>query len=342
MLLCASASGQEMQFSYLENDRRPLFDYSQIIYGDGELNAGTTDRFIAYLKTIPPLGRGALVVLNSPGGLVSEGLKLGNAISSLHIRTDVGIRSGDTATLPGQCMSACLFPYLGGEYRYLVNGSKIGVHQFRFDSELGTAVTSAESQELSGTLVEYIRSRRANPVLFTLMSRVLPNDIKILSDKELEDNNVVTNDIYSENWEFEIQNNQAYLRGDQVAARGENKFMLYCDTTHGKNKAVVMAMSELPDHKRIIEATRNIILFIDGEERIIPNDLVVFKPNSGQGPWMMWGFLLSKESVDAIRRADRVGSGLQAAPGIFAGFLGIRVGEGRDKIAKVLDGCPSR
>jgi len=62
---------------------------------------------------------------------------------------------------PGQCVSACIYPYLGGDYRYLVEGSAIGIHQFRFIGDLGTSAATILSQELSGKIVDIF----ANPAL---------------------------------------------------------------------------------------------------------------------------------------------------------------------------------
>jgi hypothetical protein len=44
--------------------------------------------------------------------------------------------------------------------------------------------------------------------------------------------------------------------------------------------------------------------------------------------------------VDALKVAHRIGSGLLTAPGIFSGFKGINIGEGRKNLIRFLNDCP--
>src|SRR5579863_9666524 len=99
------------------------------IFADGEIVPGTFEKFESFVKAHPSLIPDAAVILNSPGGSVTEGIKLGDAIRDLHFRTNVGTVGDEPMSIAsGTCLSACIYPYLGGEYRYLREGSSIGVH----------------------------------------------------------------------------------------------------------------------------------------------------------------------------------------------------------------------
>jgi hypothetical protein len=168
--LATTASATDMSFSLEERDLRPNFDLDQWIFADGEISPGTFDKFQLFLKAHPSLIAGATVILNSPGGSVAEGIKLGGAIRDLHFRTDVGaVGNGAMSIAPGLCLSACIYPYLGGEYRYLHQGSAIGVHRFSFSN---TAISASEatetSQLLAGYIVEFLNKSRVNSDFFRL------------------------------------------------------------------------------------------------------------------------------------------------------------------------------
>jgi ATP-dependent protease ClpP protease subunit len=153
-IFAGTAFAADMRFTLQERDLRPDFDLDQWIFADGEIVPGTFDKFQSFVKAHPSLIADATVVLNSPGGSVAEGIKLGDAIRELHFRTDVGTAGdGPMSTAPGLCLSACIYPYLGGEYRYLHEGSAIGVHRFSFT---GTNISGTEAAETSQLLAGHI------------------------------------------------------------------------------------------------------------------------------------------------------------------------------------------
>src|ERR1700730_14883928 len=124
-------------------------------------------------------------------------MRLGNVIRDMNYRTAVGTaRTELMKRLPGQCMSACIFPYFRGEYRYLDDDSAIGIHRFSFDKDFGGAITSEVSQEVSGEIVAFIKRRPPDPSLFTLMTQTPPNDIYVLPRDDLVKLRIVTGDIY--------------------------------------------------------------------------------------------------------------------------------------------------
>ena len=87
-----------------------------VIYISGPIDLGDYDRFLDVLDQ----GRPDLLVLNSPGGNLSEGLAIAAEIGLLRIPTFVGDSSG--------CFSACALIWVAGTPRIMSNGTEIGVH----------------------------------------------------------------------------------------------------------------------------------------------------------------------------------------------------------------------
>ena len=73
------------------------------------------------------------VRLNSPGGDLAGGIRLGELIRKLKLDTEIGVTEPDSyghwKTAPGLCASACAFAFLGGLSRR-ASGGELGVHQF--------------------------------------------------------------------------------------------------------------------------------------------------------------------------------------------------------------------
>ena len=92
------------------------------IYAEGQIEVNTPDRFSRFaranLSKLPP---GRIVSLDSPGGSMFAGIKLGQVIRRLGFETQL---------LGGQvCASACALAFLGGVERGFEGDGKFGVHQ---------------------------------------------------------------------------------------------------------------------------------------------------------------------------------------------------------------------
>lgn len=335
-----AAAAATMDFTLVERDLRPQGDLYQWIFADGDIGEDSAQKFKNFVTGNPQLIAGATVIFNSPGGSVIDGMRLGDEIRDRHFRTDVGRPSADRSDLVnGECASACVFAYLGGDYRYLSADSAIGVHRFRFEEELGGDITAEISQALSGQIVDYITKSRADPALFTLMTQTSPDSIHIVPRDELERLKVVTGDVYSEEWSFEIQDNAAYLKADQVTWRGRNKLLFVCPP--GERKVpLLMTISELPDRDEIIKSTKTVLLILDGKPLPVAAEAVIQAPEANGDRNIRWTIALTPPFIKLLRLAGSIGSGL--SPGslnVFAGVAGIDIEPGRDKLDKFIDQC---
>jgi hypothetical protein len=100
---------------------------------------------------------------------------------------------------------------------------------------------------------------------------------------------------------------------------------------------IVMAMAELPDREMIIRDARQLVLFVDEQNISFP--LGREKPQMQGGRYVSWDIPLSAAMIDRLKNAVSIGAGISPTLGIFSGFKGISTRDGRDKLARFLDGC---
>ncbi|MEM1148991.1 MAG: hypothetical protein AAGI03_00330 [Pseudomonadota bacterium] len=109
------------------------------------------------------------VLLNSDGGDLSAGIALGRAIRASGMETRVGIYRPMDHPLPGSCLSACAYAFLGGTQRILAPESQLGFHRFALDQ--GSAFQGdaglVVGQLLSANVVSYIVEMGVDARLFT-------------------------------------------------------------------------------------------------------------------------------------------------------------------------------
>lgn len=153
---------------------------------EGVIEPGDTKRFKAYFDSKAD-GFGFSVALNSPGGNMIEGIKLGEYFRETAIKTFVarypkqpfGMEDYDYSNLDSvagaQCSSACALAFLGGVEQTVADGGIIGFHQFSGGGdERSAAETMASTQTVSAIVASYLREMGAAPGLFEMMSATPP------------------------------------------------------------------------------------------------------------------------------------------------------------------------
>lgn len=224
--LASTASALEISVSYTDN--RPLFPPALWVQLNGEIETGDTERLRSAVQ--PYLGKEiseAVFTFDSGGGSLAEGLRLGEFIADMPFIT-LG-QVGGPSHADGICASACVLSYLGADYRYLQGKSQIGVHRFGAPgSDLDSDTTMAIAQEISGSIISHIREMRADPELYELMASTDFTEIAWIPLAELERLRVVTNNIFSESFEYQNINGGLALHIEQIARYGENSLFLIC------------------------------------------------------------------------------------------------------------------
>jgi len=142
---------------------------------------------------------GAIIVLNSLGGVVPAGLALGRSVRKLGLSATVGRISKPSdgrfsLTLAGVCNSTCAFVILGGVRRYVPASAVIQVHQIwpagsRDDATAASysASTIVQIQRLLGQIARYVVDMGGDIELFELSTRSPPwENLRRLTRADME------------------------------------------------------------------------------------------------------------------------------------------------------------
>jgi hypothetical protein len=320
-----------MSFKIEKFDLRPIRGVTYRVYAAGEIVKGDTEALTQALQSANVADADLVITLDSPGGSVVEALKLGRLIEKLKARTSVG----QEGVRPGQCLSACVWVFLGGAYRYLPPQSKIGVHQFAFDakSDVEVGVATAASQVLAADIVEFIRENRATTDFFKFVTAAPPNEISFVSTDLLRDLRVVTDGIYDESWSFEFSQGASYLRIWQLSDNGENKLILACP----KGRLIGYEFLAKPE---FLGGPYSVGIFVNGDLHTIPVQMII-QPPQAQGQYLTAIFGISPELATQIVTAHSIGAAMQPPnKDIFLGFQ-IDAKAGQEKLSKIILGCNS-
>lgn len=159
-------------------------DNRTCVSASGEIGDHAADEFAAFVKAnnIRP---GALLVLDSPGGSLTQGLALGGKIRRAGFSTTVQVPGG-------VCASACVYAFLGGVERTVAQGAKLGVHQVYARGGSSLALQVSDTQLLLSLVATHIRRMGASMDVFTLALGTPPESMYWMSTSELSRFAVVT------------------------------------------------------------------------------------------------------------------------------------------------------
>ncbi len=158
-----------------------------VIAAVGTITADVAERFSEFIATVDLKPGGGMVRFNSPGGEVLAALAMGDEIRKLGFSTEVETNS---QTRP-QCVSACVYAFLGGVYRRAAVGH-IGVHRFYRELALSDPDRKAydsndlaEAQKLAAHLVKYVTRMGAGPEIVWRAANTPADQISYLTQDEL-------------------------------------------------------------------------------------------------------------------------------------------------------------
>jgi hypothetical protein len=137
------------------------------------------------------LAAGDTVLMSSPGGDLNQAVIMGEIIRSHGLATAVGVVDASGQVRPSYCASACVFVYAGGNSRYGIEGSMLGVHRFVASTPGGDPV--AETQRTTGMVLGYMTKMGVSSSVVEAMSET--RDVRWLGAKEAAAMNLVTNPI---------------------------------------------------------------------------------------------------------------------------------------------------
>jgi hypothetical protein len=225
----AANSGDPLAFEFIPPGPSSRFDgaagQSWTIFLEGRIDEGAAERLRDELARREI--ESARVFLNSPGGLLLEGMELGRLIRRRGFSTYIGRqRENGADALAGSCSSACVFAFIGGVYRFALPQSRIGVHRF---SSISPADADADMVQLvSAAIIKYIKEMGVDVDLFDRMSRRGKEQILILSERDLLQLRVVNAGRLPAEWSIEASDGTLYLNGAQQTSSGMGAISFSC------------------------------------------------------------------------------------------------------------------
>jgi hypothetical protein len=154
----------------------------------GPMVGGETAKLQTEIEKVAA-GRRITVIMDSPGGLVDEGIRLGRLFYNERIGTAV-VATG------GGCHSSCAIAFLGGRdkmtgapLRIMMSGSKLGFHQTRQFLDNNRTYSPKEmaqayehSQNVTGLIDAYIREVGASHEFLTMMLKAPSSSIALVGE----------------------------------------------------------------------------------------------------------------------------------------------------------------
>jgi len=144
---------------------------------EGEIAPGDASRLRDYLAGRDNPGE---VLLNSPGGSVSDALDIGRQLRDAGVATRMG--ASDI------CLSACPYIFASGTERIAPDAAKLGVHQHYFgESTVLPAFMAVEDvQRGQGLVMAYLDEMGVDPLVMQHALTTPPDEIYVLIPEELD------------------------------------------------------------------------------------------------------------------------------------------------------------
>jgi hypothetical protein len=156
----------------------------------GTIGAATASWFRDRLNEAN-LSAGDTVVMSSPGGDLIQAMIMGENIRARGLATAVGVVDAAGHIKPSHCASACVLVFAGGNIRYGVEGSALGVHRFVTSTPGRDPV--AETQRTMGTVLSYVTMMGVAPSIVEAMSET--KDVRWLGAQQAAAMNLITNPV---------------------------------------------------------------------------------------------------------------------------------------------------
>jgi hypothetical protein len=131
---------------------------------------------------------GDVILLSSPGGDVGQALIMGETIRAHGLTTAVGTADSSGEVRPAYCASACVLVFAGGQKRYGVKDSALGVHRFFATTHVDDPM--ADAQQTTGLILHYMSKMGVSSTVVEAMSRT--GDIRWLGQREALAMNLIT------------------------------------------------------------------------------------------------------------------------------------------------------
>lgn len=223
------------------------------IYASGDITLGTSERFIEFVRNKSV--KSGVVVFDSPGGSLMEGIKLGRQIRQFGFNTAIGSYGPNgVREFNGICASACAYAFAGGEYRFF-NGEKerLGIHQFYLSGDNKGDI--GDTQLVSSVLVEYLSEMGVDPRAFAVASTARGDAMRWLTMSEALLLGLANNGADATTAEIKIneRDGSPYLKLEQRLSNVISRVVFGCT-----NNQIVMTAGIVTSHDRSLAMRNNL------------------------------------------------------------------------------------
>lgn len=159
---------------------------------------------------------------DSPGGSLMEGIRIGQLIAAQPEKTTSRIAGGGSPI----CASACVYAYIGADFRFIEEGAAVGVHQFYTQNELASQDALAMGQELSSVILSYLVSRGVKAEFLEDIVSARGDSMVWVDHQRLAELGVVSQGVRGQSVEYVNYEGEISLRIEQDALVGKNKIVI--------------------------------------------------------------------------------------------------------------------
>lgn len=170
----------------------------------------------------------ARVYLDSPGGSLIGGIRLGEVIRELGFETGIRAAKYDYSKGPKAiCASSCAYAFAGGVHRFFrPDEGALGVHQFNLVND--DDISTSDTQRISAYILSYLRVMGVDATAFELASNTNSVDMRWLSVAEAEKIRLADNGVSPPTTEIKLSNGWPYLKIEQVFTDVTARALLLC------------------------------------------------------------------------------------------------------------------
>lgn len=170
---------------------------AEVIAAEGEIDNDTADRFVAFLADhLEDHDLRPVVLIQSPGGTVVGAMQLGMVFRKIGAAVIVATAydvagSPEIEVGPGDCMSACVYAFIGGKRRVVPPVSRLGIHRMVINEQVMSASGGLETQRTFGSsdivssLAAYTKAMGVDPKVIGYAETISPDALHVVTASEI-------------------------------------------------------------------------------------------------------------------------------------------------------------
>jgi len=221
-----------------------------IVLAQGKIERKSEDGFGEAVKNLPA---GTIVVLNSMGGDLVGGLRLGQSIRARDFNTWVMDATSDNPAIKdkknmGRCFSSCAYTFLGGVLRRVDKAGQLGVHQFRNTDD---KLDANQAQKISAMLARYLDNMGINSQLLDQALLTEPGKMTLIPETQRIAWNIepsLPSTVTLSKWKLEAAAGGKRLAYTSVKQINRNAFLTFALTyVNGSLRGLVIAKPDARD-----------------------------------------------------------------------------------------------